>query len=144
MWDIYYSDGEEVFNAGDTINSKFREWDPFISNDESLILFISDRPHGFGGGDLYISLKNEDGNWLKPINLGGKVNTTDYEYCPYISRDGKYLYFSRFGGSSFPYSSDKKRNYNDLKMRLTSTDNGLGSIYRIKLSELKLFYLKNR
>ena len=142
MWDIYYSDSRRIMNAGERINSIYREWDPFIAPDESYIIFTSDRPDGFGGGDLYISFKNIDGEWNIPVNLGEEVNTSDYEYCPYISSDGKYLYFSRFGGSSFPYKSDIKRSYTDLKMRLNSTDNGLGSIYRIKLSDLKMFFAK--
>lgn len=142
MWDIYLFDSNTVLNVGESINSEFREWDPFISPDENYIIFTSDRPNGFGGGDLYISFKSIDGEWNTPVNLGEEVNTSDYEYCPYISSDRKYLYFSRFGGSSFPYKSDTKRSYTDLKMRLNSTDNGLGSIYRIKLSELNIFNAK--
>lgn len=139
MWDIYYSYNNKVLNLGKSINTKYREWDPFIAPDESYIIFTSDRPNGFGGGDLYISFKNTKGEWNTPVNLGKDVNTSDYEYCPYISSDGKYLYFSRFGGSSFPYKSNTKRSYTDLKIRLNSSDNGLGSIYRIKLSDLKMF-----
>ena len=141
-WDIYFSkDNHEnnVQNPGEPINSRYRDWDPFIADDESFIIFTSDRPGGFGGGDLYISFKNSTGEWETPQNLGDKINTSDYEYCPSISRDKQYLYFSRFGGSSFEYNTDTKKNYDDFNAHLNSTDNGLGSIYRIKLEELKVF-----
>ncbi len=73
-----------------------------------------------------------------PQNLGNKVNTTDCEYCPSISCDMEYLYFSRFGGSSIDYTGSKK-SLMQLNNKFKSIENGLGNIYRIKLKNLEVF-----
>jgi hypothetical protein len=57
-------------------------------------LFDSDRPGGYGGYDLYIAWKGEDGAWRKPVNLGSKINTKYAENRAYVSPDGKYLFFT--------------------------------------------------
>lgn len=85
-------------NLGAAINSKFLEHDPFISPDESYLLFTSvDRPGGFGTGDLYISTLRKDGTWAEAKNLGKTFNTNGYDFCPIVSPDGKYFFFTREG-----------------------------------------------
>ena len=85
-------------NLGAAINTKYLEHDPFIAPDESYILFTSvDRPGGFGTGDLYISSRREDGTWDKSKNLGKTFNTSGYDFCPIVSPDGKYFFFTRRG-----------------------------------------------
>jgi len=139
-WDIYFSQDQDstVKNIGKPVNSAYREWDPFIAEDESFIIFTSDREGGFGGGDLYISFIDNNGNWETPKNLGEKINTSDYEYCPSITHDMQYLYFSRFGGSSVDYTGSKK-SFMQLTNKFKSIENGLGNIYRIKLKDLEVF-----
>lgn len=83
-----------VRNTGSVINSPYEEWDPFIPYDGSYMLFESDRPGGFGGTDIYISLKRKS-EWTTPINLGAAINTTSYEVAAKVSPDGKYLFFDR-------------------------------------------------
>lgn len=143
-WDIYFSQDQDstVENIGKPVNSAYREWDPFIAEDESFIIFTSDRKGGSGGGDLYVSFKGDNGEWGSPQNLGNKVNTTDYEYCPAISRDMEYLYFSRFGGSSIDFNTGSKKSLMQLTNKFKSIENGLGNIYRIKLKELDVFIEK--
>ncbi len=64
----------------------------FLYND-TLILFASRRPGGFGGLDLYkTSYKN--GRWSAPQNLGADINTPYDETTPFLARDGQTLYFS--------------------------------------------------
>jgi Tol biopolymer transport system component len=89
--DGIYSKAVKIGNA---INTEHRELDPYISPDESILIFTSNRPEGFGSGDLYISFKDKEGNWMKAGNLGEKINTQGSEYCPMISPDGKYLFFT--------------------------------------------------
>jgi hypothetical protein len=33
--------------------------------------------------------------WTKAVNMGNAINTAGYEYCPFVTRDGKYLFFTR-------------------------------------------------
>ena len=83
------------WNPGKHINTCYRETDPFIAPDESYLLFSSDRPDGYGGTDLYISLRRNDGEWGPAINLGPIINSDLDEGSPYISPDGQYFFFSR-------------------------------------------------
>jgi Tol biopolymer transport system component len=82
-------------NLGPNVNSSESEHDPCVSNDEHLIIFKSEnRDDGFGQADLYFSTLDETKTWMPAKNLGARVNTTGYEYCPYFSPDGKYFFFS--------------------------------------------------
>ncbi|MCB2409523.1 hypothetical protein [Hymenobacter lucidus] len=76
------------------LNTPGSDGNPFISANDQLLLFISDRPGGFGGTDLYLSYRQGKG-WSQPYNLGPKVNTAGSEFCPALSADGRTLYFSR-------------------------------------------------
>jgi len=67
--------------------------DPFVSPDESYIIFKSTRAGGFGGNDIYISYKKLNGTWTNPKNLGNKINTQYDETSGDITPDGKYLTF---------------------------------------------------
>ena len=81
-------------NLGAAVNTDKAEFDPFITHDEKLIIFASSkRDDGLGGADLYYS-RFENGAWTKAASLGKHINTTTRDFCPYISRDGKYFFFS--------------------------------------------------
>jgi Tol biopolymer transport system component len=102
-FDIYRSEyAESGFrrpeNLGKSVNSRYLEHDPFIAPDESYIVFTSvDRPEGFGTGDLYISYRESDGTWTPAKNLGKGFNTRGYDFCPILSPDEKYFFFTRQG-----------------------------------------------
>lgn len=67
---------------------------PAISQNGRNIYFVSDMPGGYGGLDLYTSIKDSiTGIWGEPINLGDKINTAGNEMFPFISFKGN-LYFS--------------------------------------------------
>jgi len=70
---------------------------PFISPNESYILWDGERNSGFGDNDIYISFKQQNGLWGSAINLGSKVNTGAEENGAYVTPDGKYLFFNRNG-----------------------------------------------
>lgn len=60
---------------------------------DSVLIFSSNRPGGFGGYDLYLSIARQDG-WSHPVNLGQEVNTSADEISPFFTNDGRELYFS--------------------------------------------------
>ncbi len=65
---------------------------PVFLNSDSVIVFSSDIPGGYGKMDLYYAIcKNNI--WSKPINFGDKINSSENEIFPYVSSDGT-LYFS--------------------------------------------------
>jgi len=104
--DIYYSkleDGKygKVVNAGPAINSRFPEGDVLIAPDESYMIVCGmERLDAIGGGDLYISFKKADGTWGKTKNMGRAINSSSNDYCPVLSPDGKYFFFSSNRGGT--------------------------------------------
>jgi hypothetical protein len=82
---------------GSDINSKYWETHCTISANGSELYFVSDRPKGSGGRDIYKCLKGENGVWGVSQNLGSLVNTEYDEDAPFLSADGKYLYFASKG-----------------------------------------------
>ena len=81
-------------NLGASINTDENETDACISPDGDYLVFTSTREGGFGSGDLYVSFRTDDGGWTRAVNLGETVNTEHLEFCPSVSRDGKYLFFT--------------------------------------------------
>jgi outer membrane protein OmpA-like peptidoglycan-associated protein/tetratricopeptide (TPR) repeat protein len=99
--DIYYTrliydawmplekvDGEEI-NMDHTWESQ-----PTVSADGKTMYFVSDRPGGHGGSDIYVTYRHAEGKWGKPVNLGPAVNTPGNEKTPFIHTDSQTLYFS--------------------------------------------------
>ncbi|MCC5922755.1 MAG: PD40 domain-containing protein [Crocinitomicaceae bacterium] len=82
------------------VNTDF--WEPHITvtQDGSEKYFVSDRPGGYGGRDIYKIVKQKDGTWSEPINLGPSINTEYDEDSPFIAVDNKTLYFSSNGPKS--------------------------------------------
>ena len=139
--DIYRSrlvDGKytEPENLGDAINTQFEEFEPYISPDQKYLIFMTQRPDGHGGSDLYISYQR-DGSWTKAVNLGDKINSSGSEYSPLVSPDGKYFFWSSTR-SIASTSQTKRLTYQDFLTRLRSSGNGLGDIYQIDLSALNI------
>ena len=79
------------------VNSDFNDLHPFVSPDESILIFDSDRPGGFGDFDLYVAFRDQEGRWGKAFNLGGKINSAGYEGVPTLSLDGRFLFFTSKG-----------------------------------------------
>jgi hypothetical protein len=73
---------------------------PFIAPDESYMLFDDTRSDTKGVSDFYIRFLLKDGKWSDGIWLGDTINSEYEERAPYITPDGKYLFFSRFEGES--------------------------------------------
>lgn len=98
-FDIYFSkkvggEFKDPITLSNVINTKNYEADVFIAPDESYLIFCSTREGGFGQGDLYISFKNKDGEWSHSKNMGEPINSEYHELCPFVTKDGKYLFFT--------------------------------------------------
>lgn len=97
--DIYYSkfiNGafQEAVALGDSVNTQAYEADVFVDPEESYLIFCATRPDGLGRGDLYISFKNDDGTWTESVNMGETINSENHELCPFVTSDGKYLFYT--------------------------------------------------
>jgi hypothetical protein len=87
----FYTEPEPL---GSAINSKNYEGPAYVAPDESYMIFSSFRPGGYGSSDLYISFRGEDGTWTEPKNMGSKINSDARDRLPFVSSDGKCLFFN--------------------------------------------------
>jgi outer membrane protein OmpA-like peptidoglycan-associated protein/tetratricopeptide (TPR) repeat protein len=98
--DIYYTkkdaDGmwEDVVALANVNNDDTWESMPCISSDGMTLYFISDRPVGYGGYDIWFSKKSDKGEWSFPENAGKNINTSGNEKTPFLHSDGQTLYYS--------------------------------------------------
>lgn len=65
-----------------------------MSNDASVLIMSLPKSQGSDDNDLFISFKIGEKHWSSPKNMGTKVNSTYKELTPYLSADGKELYFA--------------------------------------------------
>ena len=65
-----------------------------ITSDGSELYFHSPRPGGFGGYDIWVC-QNVNGEWQEPVNVE-IVNSSDTDGWPYVSQDGRELWYTRF------------------------------------------------
>jgi hypothetical protein len=98
-FDIYSSKSingkfQKAISLGDSINTSAYEADVYIDPKESYIIFCAERQEGLGQGDLYISFKKPDGTWTESTNMGQSINSKNHELCPFVSKDGKYLFYT--------------------------------------------------
>ncbi|TDG36120.1 hypothetical protein EZJ43_10595 [Pedobacter changchengzhani] len=104
--DIYVSrkEGEEwgdPYNVGAPVNTEYWDSQPAISPDGKTLFFVSNRPGGFGGYDIWKSTISDDAKWGEAVNLGPNINTAYDENTPFLHADGKTLYFSSAGWPGF-------------------------------------------
>lgn len=117
----------------EAINSKGGEFNAFIDPEEMFIIFGAEkRSDDIGGGDMYISFKKE-GIWQPAQNLGKLINSTRLDYCPFISPDGKYFFFT---SERIIKNEAKTSIYRDFIQQIDAPGNGRGDIYWIETSVL--------
>jgi hypothetical protein len=102
---LYYStwDGADwsfPIKFGPEINSASWEPSACLSPDGNTLYFVSDRPGGFGGRDIYRCKKLPSGRWGLAQNLGPKINTKWDEESPFLHPNGEDFFFSSQGHAS--------------------------------------------
>ncbi len=110
------------------IASEYGGGDIFIAPDERTIIFSSNRPGGHGNSDLYVSFRSGDGVWTAPQNLGPEINSPYQEYCPSLSPDGKYFFFSSYTRPEEP-SVPAMRSRDHILQIYRQPYNGAGDVY---------------
>jgi outer membrane protein OmpA-like peptidoglycan-associated protein len=95
---IYYAklgDGNVDYKNFTYNSDKFSNGHPTVFSDQKTMIFVSDRPGGLGGSDLYQSVF-EGGSWSTPEILGGQINSIGNEVFPHLVND-TLLYFASDG-----------------------------------------------
>ena len=103
--DIYYSsfDGKDWTipqRYGSNINTEYWETHACLSRDGQTLYFVSDRPGGLGGRDIYRCVKLPNGQWSLATNVGAPINTPYDEDGPFLGADGVTFYFASSGDQS--------------------------------------------
>lgn len=86
---------------GKNVNS--RSWDsqPSLSADGRILFFSSDRRGGYGGNDIWYTLRMPNGSWSEAKNIGAKINTPKDEVSPFIYFNNEILFFASNGHRGF-------------------------------------------
>lgn len=115
----------KIKNVGNVINSQYQEICPILTPDERTMYFTHEGPESAGGfkdidgkynEDIFVSYRNDDNTWSKPVSISPNINTTGHEATSSLSADGQTLiiyrgdinggdlYYSTFDGTdwSFP------------------------------------------
>lgn len=134
---LYYSTYDKTKNKWDPI-TKFpkeinsKSWENFgsLSANGDTLYFSSNREGGFGGFDIYMSIKTITGEWTNPINLGKNINTPFDEIAPFVTENSQKLFFSSnghqtMGGYDLLYSNKNNGSWDlptNLGYPLNTTD----------------------
>ncbi len=76
------------------INTDKDEFSVFIHPDNQTLYFSSAGHPGFGGLDIFMSRRRDDGSWGDPVNIGYPINTSNDESSLLVSPDGSIAYFA--------------------------------------------------
>jgi hypothetical protein len=96
-YDHYYCEFTEMgwsepVNLGPEVNTEEDEIDLTLGVDGDLLIFPAHKGDSIEGSqDLYVSRRIE-GRWIKPTNLGPRINTPGNDTCPWLAYDGHTLY----------------------------------------------------
>jgi hypothetical protein len=88
-----------ITRLNDKINTRYWESHGSLSPDGTTLYFTSNRKGGFGGLDIYTATRSNvnSNDWGNIKNMGPDINTKYNEESPFVSQDGKVLYFSSYG-----------------------------------------------
>lgn len=125
--------------------------DPFVDPDERFILFAG--PGRFGTMDLYVSFREANGSWARPLNLARRTGTDPdfFDRFPSLSRDGRYLFFVRAIGDFFPgddadfywvSSETLKPNKRPKRLRVSAAASGLRITWKDRSKDELEFHLE--
>ncbi len=118
-------------NLGNAINGPGFEFNAMISPDGDYLIFTGyGREDGLGGGDLYISFRDEDGSWRPARNMGPDVNSDKLDYCPALAPGGGFFFFTS-ARSAAPAYSEQATSYHEQTRLMGRPGNGQDDIYWI-------------
>jgi len=91
---------------GESVNTAYQEESVQIHPDGRTLYFSSNGHPGFGGLDIFVSRKQDDGSWGPALNIGFPINTSADENSILVDASGRIAYFA----------SDRKGGLGDLDL----------------------------
>ncbi|MEL7191569.1 MAG: hypothetical protein AAFO96_03955 [Bacteroidota bacterium] len=92
--DGYWSRLFPVYIKGFQYKGDYKD---FYFSDQRVMVLVNEGKTNYGGSDLYLSFPKNDTAWHKPVNMGPMINTEKDEDAPFLTPDGKALYFNSNG-----------------------------------------------
>ncbi|WP_394420506.1 TolB family protein [Tenacibaculum mesophilum] len=115
-------------SLGPGVNSEKYEFNAFVAPDESFIIFTSyGRKDDLGRGDLYISKKGRNNEWLASRHLTN-INSNKLDYCPFVDLSSNKIYYTT-NKSKISNKLSKKKSLDEIINFIKNTPNGLSRIY---------------
>lgn len=122
-------------SLSEAINTEGYEFNGYVSADESFLIFSGyNREDGVGSGDMYISFRDETGQWGKAINLGATINSPYMDYCPFVDLENEVLYFTSKRTS--PVKKQRFENIEQLMTEITKYQNGASRLYKVSIKDV--------
>ena len=102
----------DPINLGARINSPYNDFCPSPLRDGHGFMFVSDRPGGCGGADIYLTRRHPVDGWEEPVNLGCEANNSPDEAEPNSTAEeaGPVLSFAEPGAPTLYFSSTRSGN----------------------------------
>ncbi len=100
-YDIEFEDSKPITSNIPKINTSDGFLGLYVHPSERIILASMEGDDTYGKEDLYVMLKDSSGVWTGPHNLGPMINTSGFEISPFLTDDGKTLFFSSNGHGGF-------------------------------------------
>ncbi|ANW97048.1 hypothetical protein AXE80_12465 [Wenyingzhuangia fucanilytica] len=117
---------------------------PYFDEKQSRLYFVSDRPGGYGGTDIYyVELKGEV-IVSEPINLGENINTVANEMFPIVHNQNLYFssnIFTGYGGLDV-YKSEIKNNEFTLPVNMGEPINSIDDDFSYQISSVDDYTVK--
>lgn len=126
--DIFYSErgGEtwtEPKKLNGNINTKAFESDAYITPDGKTMYFSTSHYSENGDLDIYVTTRTEGGDWGKPKSIGNTINTKYDDDSPYLSGDGKTMYFASRGHNTMGGYDIFVTKYDSVARKWTKPEN---------------------
>lgn len=107
--DIYYTTKTEAggwekpVNMGNKINTPYKEDAPFLSSDGKTLYFASEGHNSMGGFDIFKTVRDDNGEWSDPINIGAPINSSGDDIYYVENSEGTLAYYASMRPGSFGY-----------------------------------------
>jgi tetratricopeptide (TPR) repeat protein len=121
---------------------------PCLNLNGNILYFVSDMPGGYGGTDIYFSVRTAQGGWSSPINLGPVINTEGNEMFPTMDDEG-ILYFSSnghpgYGGMDIFRAKGYRNNWTAIENLRAPINSGGDDFYLVFDGKENGFFASNR
>ena len=115
-------------SLGSGVNSDKYEFNAFVAPDESFIIFTSyGRKDDLGRGDLYLSKKGNNNEWLPAKHLTN-LNSKKLDYCPFVDLTNNKIYYTT-SRSAITNKLNEKKSFEEIINFIKNAPNGLSRVY---------------